>query len=77
MYFSFVRPIIEYADIIWDNCPNIYKKKLEKLNIEADRIVTGGTKLTTLGDDHLILRGGGGLALFGNKYSDLKNAGNK
>ena len=30
-----------------------------------------------LGDDHLILRGGGGLALFGNKYSDLENAGNK
>ena len=20
MYFSFVRPILEYADIIWDNC---------------------------------------------------------
>ena len=48
MYFSFVRPSIEYADIIWDNCPNIYKKKLEKLNIEAARIVTGGTKLTSL-----------------------------
>ena len=32
---------------------------------------------TVLGDDHLILRGGGGLALFGNKYSDLENAGNK
>ena len=30
-----------------------------------------------LGDDHLILRGGGGLALFGNKYSDPKYAGNK
>ena len=30
MYFSFIRPLIEYADIIWDNCPNIYKEKLEK-----------------------------------------------
>ena len=41
MYFSFVRPIGEYADITWDNCPNIYKEKLEKQNIEAARIVTG------------------------------------
>ena len=48
MYFSFIRPVIEYADIIWDNCPNIYKEKLEKINIEAARIVTGGTKLTSL-----------------------------
>ena len=30
----------------------------------------------SLGDDHSILRGEG-LALFGNKYSDLENAGNK
>ena len=27
-----------------------------------------------LGDDHLILKGGGGLALFGNKYSDPKSS---
>ena len=31
----------------------------------------------SLGDDHLILRGVGGLALFGNKYSDIENAENK
>ena len=30
----------------------------------------------TLGDNHLILRGGG-LALFGNKYSDIENDENK
>ena len=27
MYFSFVRPILEYANIIWDNCYN-YEKEL-------------------------------------------------
>ena len=33
---------------------------------------------TYLGDDHLILMGGGGgLELFANKYSDLENAENK
>jgi hypothetical protein len=21
MYFSYVRPILEYADVVWDNCP--------------------------------------------------------
>ena len=34
MHFSFVRHIIEYADIIWDNCPNIYKEKLEKPRVK-------------------------------------------
>ena len=35
--------------------------------------------MIVLGDDHLILRGGGGggLALFGNKYPALENAENK
>jgi hypothetical protein len=28
MYFSYVRPILEYADVIWDNCPNYIKEKL-------------------------------------------------
>ena len=49
MYFSFVRPILEYGDIIWDNCQDYNKDKLEKINIEAARIVTGATKLVGLG----------------------------
>jgi hypothetical protein len=31
MYFSYVRPILEYADVIWDNCPNYIKEKLEHI----------------------------------------------
>jgi hypothetical protein len=23
MYFSYVRPILEYADVVWDNCSTI------------------------------------------------------
>ena len=48
MYFSYVRPIIEYADVVWDNCPNYIKEKLEHINYEAARIITGATKLTSI-----------------------------
>ena len=47
MYFSFVRPILEYCDIIWDNCPNYYKNQLEQINLEAGRIISGATKYTS------------------------------
>ena len=48
MYFSFVRPVLEYGDLIFDNCPQYYKERLEKINVEAARIVTGATKLVSL-----------------------------
>ena len=44
MYFSYVRPILEYADIIWDNCYDYEKESLEKIQIEAGRVVLGATK---------------------------------
>ena len=40
MYFTFVRPILEYADVIWDNIPPEQKQQLDKIQIEAARIVT-------------------------------------
>lgn len=45
IYFSFIRPILEYADVIWDNIPIYLKDRLEGIQIEATRIVTGATKL--------------------------------
>ena len=36
--------------IIWNNCPAYLKDRLEKVNIEAARIVTGATKLVSLND---------------------------
>ena len=48
MYFSFIRPTLEYGDIIFDNCPLYSSEKLEKINTEAARIVTGATKLVSL-----------------------------
>jgi hypothetical protein len=46
--YIYVRPILEYEDVIWDNCPNYIKEKLEHINYEAARIITGATKLTSI-----------------------------
>jgi hypothetical protein len=45
LYKSFIRPILEYADIIWD-APDAHRHGLdilEKVQTEAARIVTGAT----------------------------------
>ena len=48
MYFSFIRPILEYADVVWDNCTQQQMNDLEKIQIEAGQIVSGATKLVAL-----------------------------
>ena len=50
IYFSFIRPIIEYADVVWDNCPQDLKEQIDKIQKESARIVTGCTKLASLDD---------------------------
>ncbi len=47
-YFSFIRPLIEYSDSMWDNCTLELKNELESIQIEAARIVTGATKLCSI-----------------------------
>ena len=44
IYFSFIRPSLEYADIVWDNCNMNEKYKLEQIHYEAAMIVTGATR---------------------------------
>ena len=44
MYFSFVRPILEYADIIWDNITEYLVNIIESIQLEAARIVRGGNR---------------------------------
>ena len=39
MYFTFIRPILEYADVVWDNCTQQQMNDLEKIQIEAGWIV--------------------------------------
>ena len=47
-YISFIRPILEYADIIWDNCTQYEIDLIEKIQIEAARVVTGATRLVSI-----------------------------
>ena len=48
IYFCFIRPILEYADVTWDNCTQHQKDELDKIQNEAARIVTGTTKLVSI-----------------------------
>ena len=50
IYFSFIRPILEYGDVIWDNFSQGLKDQLDKVQNEAARIVTGCTKLVAIRD---------------------------
>ena len=41
IYMSFIRPILEYGDIIWDNCTIYQANLIESVQVEAGRIITG------------------------------------
>ena len=47
-YLSFVRPLLEYADIILDNCFKQEKLMIENLQYAALRLVTGPKKGTRI-----------------------------
>ena len=42
--FSFTRPLLEYADVVWNNCTQYESNELDKIQNEAARLVTGVTK---------------------------------
>ena len=48
IYISFIRPILEYADVAWTNCTKYEEDELEKIQIEAARIVIGSTKFVSI-----------------------------
>jgi hypothetical protein len=48
IYLTFIRPILEYVDVVWDNKTLILINKLKNFQIEAARIVTGGTRLISI-----------------------------
>ena len=48
IYISFIRSVLEYADVVWDNCTQYEITAPEKIQLEAARIVTGATKLVAL-----------------------------
>ena len=48
IYISFIRPILEYGDVVWCNLTHTESNELDKIQIEAARIATGATKLSSL-----------------------------
>ena len=41
IYFAFIRPVLEYGDVVWGNCTKKESDLLESVQIEAGRIITG------------------------------------
>ena len=48
IYFSFIRPKLEYGCHIWDNCGEGDKKKLEDFQLSIAQTVTGARKGTSM-----------------------------
>ena len=48
IYFTFIRSLLEYAYVVWDNCTQQQSNALEKIQLEAGRIVSGTTKLVKI-----------------------------
>ena len=46
-YFTFIRPKLEYACVVWDNCSAFDKERLESFQLEIARIVTGARRGTS------------------------------
>ena len=46
--FTFIPPILEYADVVWNNCTQYEVNELENIQNEAACIVTGATKLVSI-----------------------------
>jgi hypothetical protein len=42
-YMSYVRSILEYGDDVWDNIPQDLSNRLESIEIDALRCITGMT----------------------------------
>ncbi len=48
IYFTFIRPILEYTSEVWDDCGHHNSNRLAILPLEAAHIVTGLTCYTSL-----------------------------
>jgi len=48
IYTSFIRPILEYADVVFDNMTTSDNDDLKSIQAEGARIITGATRLVSL-----------------------------
>ena len=67
-YISFVRPTLEYGNILWDNCTKDQVKLLESIQLDAIRIITGLRR----GTSHEVLYAEVGLSSLAERRKDAK-----
>ena len=48
IYIVFIRLILEYADVLWDNCTQAEKQELKKIQLKSARIATGATRFVSI-----------------------------
>ena len=48
VYTSYLRPVLEYASVVWDGCTLYEKIRLEQIQYEAARFVTGLTRSVSI-----------------------------
>ena len=46
LYFTYIRPLLEYGDVLFSDCDQLSMNKIEKVELFAARIVTGAIKRT-------------------------------
>ena len=46
IYTSFVRPLMEYASIVWDGCTQADAERLENTQLDAARVICGAMRTT-------------------------------
>ena len=47
VYRSFILPLFDYADVVWDNCAIKLADELEQLHLDAIRAITGAVRGTS------------------------------
>ncbi len=47
LYTTYIRPLLEYGNVVWTNCNEAEKRLLEKTQLDAAKIITGAVKGTS------------------------------
>ena len=48
VYTTFILPLLEYGNIIWDNCSLENSKAIANIQLDAARIITGATNVCSI-----------------------------
>ena len=56
LYESVIRPVMEYADVLWNGCTDEESELLESVQYEAGKVVAGAMRGTELGLEEMKVR---------------------